>query len=376
MKELWTATDEFAAAWIASPHKRVFRDGLKPTPHDMNNPFQVGSVQQLLVEYSTLQSQPLLLGKRVRPLPEFARLYQASAEVQAWLEAAERFAVTLIQVIEFLRSRLPGYPSILAPDLLPGAPRVNADGFWDMRFPWELGIRGTQLQFSNEPALLARALDLPDGGRRANAALSAVGGALRRSDSWKRFAAAHSGLSSGDREAAKVLRREYRDAVSEARVDEVAGRLAIRSQSMRRGELERIKDSSVGSLREYYEAFDAVDELIEAVAALVSHRVAKGDIDELPLLSADWGAFRDLRSTRIQATDNDFRHPYDLVKVSAGVGSLGGIVLLRNLTIHIGENVLVADGRLLAGSADVPAAASATPPARPAAAARKRGRRR
>ena len=80
---------------------------------------------------------------------------------------------------------------LLAPDLLAGASRVHADGFWDQRFPWEQEVRMAKLHFASEPKVLAQALELPHGGREAYAALAALARALHESETWRRFVAAH-----------------------------------------------------------------------------------------------------------------------------------------------------------------------------------------
>jgi hypothetical protein len=359
MRALWDATDAFSSTWISSTHTDEFRKGLQPTPHDSSNPMQVNSVQQLLVTYSMLQSQPVLLGKRVGALPEFQQLL-LRPNVREWFDAAQRFAVALTEVVEFLRSRLPGYPSLLVPDLLPGASRVNAGGFWDMRFPWELQIRQAKLHFANQPPQLAGALELPDRGRAAHAALGDVARALHETEAWRSFADAHKNLGTADWDAAKAGRREFREAVSEARITAVAGGLAIRVANMRRSELERIKAQADGRLREYYDAFASIDEVINAIAALVSHRIAEGRLDQLVPFEADWGVARNLRPIRFRAIDNGWRHSYELVKLSVGQKALAGVVVLHNLTINLpdddGAATLTADGQLLVGSADIPAA--------------------
>jgi hypothetical protein len=360
MRALWQATDEFAAAWTASPHVQAFRDGLMPTPPDPANPMHVDSVQQLLASFSLLESQPLLLGKRLPHLPDFGRLHAESAAVQQWLPVAQRFAFVLVEVIEFLRSRLPGYPSLLVPDLMPRAPRVYQDGFWDRRFPWEAEVRRAGLQLQGEPALLRLALELPDGGRAAYSSLAAMAEALHQSTSWTRFVAAHHALTAADQEEAKRRRRDFHEAVSDERVDAIAGETGMRCQQMRTAELQRVKADSTDALREYYDAFQAVDELLDAVASLVSHRVTKGTIGEVGVLTADWGSAADLRKMRIHATDDGFRHPYELIAVRSGITSLSGLMLLHNVTINWGRGsgslLLTADGRLLADSDGLPAA--------------------
>jgi hypothetical protein len=358
MRALWEATDQFAATWMASPHVEPFREGLRPTPTDPANPMHLNSVQQVLATFSLLESQPLLLGKRLPHLPAFGQLHDESPEVQQWLRVAQRFAFVLVEVIEFLRSRLPGYPSLLVPDLMPGATRVYQDGFWDRRFPWETEVRHARLQFRSEPAMLKLALELPDGGRAALSSLTAIADALRESASWTRFVAAHQALTATDREDAKRRRRAFHEAVSEARVDEIAGDTGMRGQLMRTAELHRSKADSTDTLREYYDAFRAVDEVIDAVASLVSHRVAKANISEVGVITADWGLDADLRKLRVRATDDDFRHPYELVRVRFDVTSLSGLMLLHNVTINFGPRMesqfLAADGRLLKGSGGIP----------------------
>jgi hypothetical protein len=93
---------------------------------------------------------------------------------------------------------------------------------------------------------------------------------------------------------------------------------------------------------------------------LITHRVAKGPLEELEPFDADWSAPAELRHARIRAFDTQLmRHPYELIKATVGVRALSGVLLLRNVKSNwkpTGEITLTADGRLLAGSADIPAA--------------------
>ena len=367
MTSIWTAADAFSDLWIASPHTKVFRRGLEPTPHDPTNPLLRQSVHDILVVYTAIKSQPMLLGKRLTRVPEFEQLH-SKPEVAEWFDTAQRFAFSLVELIEFLRSRLPGYPTLLVPDLLPSAPRVYRDGFWDARFPWEQEVRTARLQFANEPAIVAQALELPNGGREAYEALTEIVRALRETETWTRFAAAHEHLTSEAREEAKAALREYRDLTKQARIDAIAGSTGMRSGNMRRSELERLKGRAQGALREYYDAFDEIDELIDAVAAFISHRVAEGEFDERTPVEADWGPPRDLRTVRVKALDNKFlRHGYELIKLVSPIRNLSGVVVLRNTNLTIGKTgqwTMTVDGWLLVGSSDIPAAPRSRPDAR------------
>ncbi len=361
MTSVWTTADALAAELAKTKHLTTFRAGLKERPTAEDPPFAVKSVRALLVHYSMLQSQPLLLGMRLPLIPEFETLHDGSPEVQRWLEAAQRLSFGFAELVEFVRSRLPGYPSLLVPDVAPGASRVKQDGFWDARFPWIAELRRAGLQLSPRPELTLRALELPDGGEALLNALGELLAAVRATSSWQQFEAAHRAMDGRAQAAAKELRKAYRKAVSEERADAIAGDTGMRDASFRRAELEAVKARASGPVSEYFAAFDDVDELIDTLAAFVSHRVCEGPISTLSVVSADWGPPADLRAVRVRADDDEFRRTYELMRIPSAVPALAGVMLLHNLTMHFKDDdsgtLLLADGRLLSGSASVPATA-------------------
>ncbi len=369
MTSIWTATDALAADIARSPHLNTFREGMKARTTGPRHKPRVrlvvrsaaedegprhGSVQELLVTYEMLQAQPLLVGMRLPHIPEFAPLHDGSQDVRRWLDVAERFAFAFVDIIEFLRSRLPGYPGLLVPELVVGAPRVRDDGFWDMRFPWMTEVRRVGLQLKAKPDMPPQALELSDGGQRLYASLGDLVAALTASATWQRFDVAHAQLSPADRDAAMDLRKEYRQAIKDECVHRIAGETAMRGQVMRRAEMETVKAKADGAVHEYFEAFDAVDELLDGVAAFITQRIARSDIPNIRVIAADWGPARDMRFMRIKAEDGEFRIPQELVLTSSAVPALSGIMLLRNINIFLDEDLLLAEGRLLSGSAAVP----------------------
>jgi hypothetical protein len=356
MRQVWEAADEVAHAFAASPGTTTFRGGLKPIPADPNAPpFQRRSVSEILVTYSTFQSQPLLLGVRLAHVPEFGELHSRDEAVREWFAVAERFAFALVTAVEFLRSRLPGYPRLLVPDVLPSTPRVRNDGFWDQRFPWMLGPRSAGLQFQSVPDL-STPLELVDGGRRMRNALAGLLDALQASEVWRRFDEAHAACTASDWERAKELRAHYRKLTTDEWLNAIGGTTGLRRQQALRGELAATRARAEGALAEYIRAWDAVDEVLEAIAALINDRVARGDVPELPLFAADWGPPRALRYVRLDAASDEFFKPMRLVRIPSSFDALAGLVLLHSLTVFIDEGALVADGRLLTGSSGLPSA--------------------
>lgn len=360
MTSAWTAADAVASEMAATPYLADFRAGLAPGPG--NTPGD--SVHGLLLQYSMLRSQPLLLGGRLVRIPEFAGMLGGSPSVQKWLAPAQRLFQAMSHTVEFLRSRLSGYPGLLVPDLLPSAPRVHHDGFWDMRFPWPAEMRRAGLQFAGGPDVALRALDLPDGGRAFAGALGDLVSALRSTESWRAFAEAHAALAQHGREDAKALRWQYRQATTEARMDEIAGELAMRARAMRDSELDSVHAAAAGPAADYFRAFRAIDEVIDAVAALLNQRLASGRLSELRILSADWGRPAELRHVRVHAILDDFHNPYELVRVGADVDSLSGLMLLHGIRMFWADDgtddddIVLADGRLLVGSSDISAIGS------------------
>jgi hypothetical protein len=357
MTNVWLAADAVANEMAKSPHLAPFLDGLDPQSGDEDVLAFGESVHALLVRYSVLRSQPMLAGIRVPHLPEFGPVHDGSEDVRRWLDEAQRMAYAFLDVVEFVRSRLPGYPGLLVPDLSPGAPRVHQDGFFDMRFPWIAEQRRAGLQLETRPPVALLALELPGTGGGLVEALGVLLGALRETTTWREFEAAHAQLGDAERDTAKALRAEYREAIKEGCLEGIAGPNAMRRQTMRRAELEKVRMRAEGALCVYFEAFRAVDELLDALAAFLTHRVVRGAINEVEIVTADWGPTRDLRYVRLEALDAGFRVQHEMVRIRPEVGSLGGVVMLRNITIQFGAQfhgaLLTVDGWLLSGSGDV-----------------------
>jgi hypothetical protein len=357
MSAIWVEADKVAQAWTCSPYTKPFREGLRPTPAgEDGDPLAVTSVHEILVRYEMLKSQPMLAATRVQWLPEFHELAGTSAAVESWLDIGRRFAFALLELVEYLRSRLPGYPQILVPDLLSGAPLVYQDGFWDRQFPWPHEARAAGLQLKGPPEMLSQSLGLIAADRAYfYSALAELLEAVRCSQSWRRFEAADAALAPAERDDARARRRRYRDVVTDDQLTAVAGENGMRRQAARRAELGRVKVDADGSLLEYYEAFAAVDALIGAVAAWLSHRIAKGTIPEVEVQEAEWGSPAELRPVRFKALDDDFRHPLELVWFEDTIDGLGGAVVLHNLNIDFGEAIILqATGDLLVGSSAAP----------------------
>ncbi len=342
-----------AFAFGESPLTEGFRAGLAPTPSQGRHGTAAGSVADLLAYYGMLRSQPLLLGMRLIHVPEFGELHAQSEDIREWFSIAERFAYALLTAIEFLRSRLPGYPQLLVPDTQPTAPRVRNDGFWDIRFPWTLDARRAAPQLQGAPSLGA-ALQLRDGGTRSAGALQDLLETLQQSPPWRRFEDADTAVDAEDREAAKNLKREFRAATTDDRLEAVAGGTGMRRTQMLWAELDRIKSGADDRLANYFATFDELDEVLQAVAALISHRVAKGDLPSLDPIDVDWGPHAALRYVRFRGQRDGFFHRRGLAKIDVEAEALAGVVLLRNLTLLLDQRIVKAGGLLLAGSARLP----------------------
>jgi hypothetical protein len=198
-------------------------------------------------------------------------------------------------------------------------------------------------------------LTLPDRGKRLNGALSNLLDELRTSAAWQRFETADSELGLTGRDVAKRLRRDYRNAVKDERVDEIGGPTGMRSRTMRNAEMAAVKAMADGAVREYFDAFEAIDALLDAVAAFITHRIARGDIHEVRVTTAEWGPAGELRALRMTADVDEFHIPRELVRAPSSIAALDGVVILGGLTFSMpfGQEQIAAEGQLLSGSGDI-----------------------
>ncbi len=129
--------------------------------------------------YSPVRQHPLLMALQLGQAGATDALV-GSSEDEHWLQDAAELAALFSTAVEFLRSRIPGYPSLRVPHVRAGSPHVYGDPFFVAGFPWEAGMLRMGLQLQSAPEL-AEALESD---RPIGALLQAAVADLEASATW------------------------------------------------------------------------------------------------------------------------------------------------------------------------------------------------
>jgi hypothetical protein len=185
---LWRAVSDLAHGWAATPVVRWFAADL-PRNADQRRHGIPGRLQELEAGGAGISSRPLRIASTVRntnawpPAPDFAPDPQ---KWKQWFAAAEAVEIAHGIMTAWLRSRMPGYPTIPAPQLVSGAP-LTVDGFGQPR-PWTQDERRQGLQLRDSPPEITRLLNATVAeARRIAAAIRSLGAAMQGTGEWQRM---------------------------------------------------------------------------------------------------------------------------------------------------------------------------------------------
>ena len=217
-----------------------------------------------------IMMKPLMFGSRVPVLLDQPLIRQGAPAVDqddlaTWLTMASRVEAAHRMTLAWLRSRLAGYPILRAPQLAPGTPlttfEMTIHYIWTKR---ELSSALNQMAAPpGVPALL---------GANANASQELDEAArdlvknLESSPAWIRFRDALDGLDEVGKVDLRKARRELKERLTEAAVDDHEEHLALPRAAYRSLMTSEVVESLIGSARQYADAFGEVHELLTLVA--------------------------------------------------------------------------------------------------------------
>lgn len=275
LTDVWRAADDLAdqmkTTREAQALQRVFdRESREaPEPHEH-------AVTDFLASMGMLRSRPLLfalhapqLPRLPTPGPQFEELLRIDGFTE-FMQSAARAGSTLLSLIEYVRSRMPGYPDLLMPDLRPESAQVDMDGLLGVGMPWTAAARRRGLQDSGPPAADLAQVDQARWAKSAEALLLA----LCHSEQWKTFLAATDALTPDDRDQLDKVCHQFEEATEVGRIQEQAGSLLMRQLALRKAALQAAHESTRGAARDYLEAFKVLERVIDQVATLISDQTA------------------------------------------------------------------------------------------------------
>jgi hypothetical protein len=227
-----------------------------------------GRLQELEVRGAGVSWRPLRLASNVRNMqrtPHALALVTAPdpPKWKEWFATAEAVEIAHGIMTAWLRSRMPGYPTIPAPQLVPGAP-LTVDGFGQPR-PWTQDERRRGLQLQDLPPEITRLLNAtaPEA-RRITSATRILGTAMQRTSEWQRMQTATDALTGQARAELTQARRTVSERLNEAEVAKVgpADRLEYREAV-----LVEVLSALSGPAAEYAQAFEAANRALETAAS-------------------------------------------------------------------------------------------------------------
>lgn len=258
--QLWRAAEQLAAVWRSSAYVQEYLAGAR------------GPLAQCTgTGADHIAAQPFYLAIY---LPT-AMTHSQAAEPPGWRDKAVQIANGYTAMIEWLRSRLAGYPFAGTPQLTPTSPWTTFTV--SMRVPWLADRRGWQLQHEPQPPTMPF---LPDRPAQARAG-AGLGAAVTSSPAAAELKRRWNALTADDKrqlEAASAAMQQARY----PEPDDVRGDEDFRQLGWSEYMLDKALRSLSGRARDFTDALADADRLIQQVATLFSQLVMVGQIRKLP----------------------------------------------------------------------------------------------
>lgn len=323
-EDLWQATGALADALKEMPTLRTFRRAFDL--EDQRDDFRQ-RLSEVTARYSPLRYQPMLLGLRLNEMQATGQLLQSKHD-HAWLQAAVEAGGAFQVVVEYLRSRLPGYPMLRVPHLRGGSPHVFDDPWFIRGFPWDPEVRALSLHLASPPDMTKLG-----GTDNCDGLIADLLEALQERRSWTRFSETRKALAEADRRALSEMGREFAAKVEGEPVTEAVGELSMARFNYRRAVLQETVVSAEGAVAGYLAAFEAIDELITVVAALMGTIITSGGLFAVEPYRLDIGQGDDLRPVELAARgDNPFLSPGEILLVHGPDPAMTGLVYPQSIT--------------------------------------------
>ncbi|AZM89951.1 MULTISPECIES: hypothetical protein [Streptomyces] len=275
-QSIWRAVARQAEVWAGIA---VVQELAAPLPRNASGTSAGvrGRLQRMQAGGMNIGGQPLRAGSSVRyalalPFPGGEEDCPEGAWV-AWVRAADRVEAAHRQTIAWLRSRLPGYPMIPAPQI--SADTALATTEFTYRLGWHPQERAAGFRFRSCPPTAASVLGADPQQEHALAETARqLAAALLASPEWSRLACAREALDGEARAALGASRTRLRRRLSPEAIDACEPGLALKRDQYRCVVLAEELETLSGPAREYADAFDGADLLVETAASDVFGQLA------------------------------------------------------------------------------------------------------
>lgn len=324
MRALLETSEELGAKIAESPQVKTFKRAFEPD-EDLAQ-----RLQEVSAQVSLLRSAPILVAVRLQHYGQRAEALIKSEEDEGWFDDALKLGTAFQVMVEFLRSRLPGYPVLKVPHRAKGSPYlIETNYLFFHRFPWERELARIGIQ-QKEAHELDGLFEAPGG---IGGLLSRLATQARDRPSWQRFISASAALDPDDKRRLSDLNKEFRARTLEEVVHAESGELMIANYRYRRAVLTEMVGSCEGRVLEYLRSFEEVDELITLIATTIEVVIMESKLTRLEMRRLDLGLGLEARPFQgLADLTEGFLEPGTPILATAA-GGIEGVAYPTTLTI-------------------------------------------
>jgi hypothetical protein len=255
-KDIWPAVEQLADVWSESELVQQF---LAQHPERTDDNGAVTEALRNMQAGTWLLTEAPLLTTMWEPLAAQLPLVQLTNEVRSYLRSVVPLGQVLESTVCWLRSRLPMYPHIPAPQFASrGFRRTEEVG---KRLSWRHQCLAAGLETEPVPPAVARVLDLDEAA--VTSASQEVLSALMSSEEWQRYASLTEALTAADLDALAAARKRVNVLLNPKKVEEYEDSRLERRHTYRREQVQSVVDDLEGTPRDLANAFEAIDDLID-----------------------------------------------------------------------------------------------------------------
>ena len=257
-EEVWNAVSNLADVWVGSPRVQSLVAQLP-----LLNNAQIGipeALRNLDAGTSVVCRNPLSTAMW-EALAEIQPMVVLDAELRTFLRSVAPIGHFLESTVGWIRSRLPLYPLIPAPQLATLGYRCHEE--YGLRLRWRKQMVQAGLQSMACPPG-ASFIGLTE--RDVQSATTSLLLALKNTQEWSAYKDLSAQLDGEDRAALLAARRDADDRLSPAKVDSFDPVRMARRERYRIDQVAEVVQTMTGKARDFADAFGLVDDLIDLVA--------------------------------------------------------------------------------------------------------------
>jgi len=267
--QVWNSVEKLASEWTKSPLVEQLTANLPANNHAGSGVPE--ALRNLDAGSGIVSTQPLLTAMW-EPLAEGLPLVHLDLEVRQFLRSVAPIGHALEVSVGWIRSRLPRYPLIPAPQLAARGYRRCEE--YGARLSWRRQVLQAGLQFEPTPPKgMSTLLRLPTS-EEINDATVALAAALAETEEWREFDRLSGELTDDDRLTLRQAVRRINELLAPDKVHEFEPERMARRERFRIDQVETVVQALAGRPKGFADSFRRVDDLIDLVAIDVLGQIA------------------------------------------------------------------------------------------------------